>query len=330
MALHKPLLQQIWQAWSQNPNRNPNPNSLAASSQPSSSWHCHPRRAGVPPSPLAWLWVQPFSWPGYPWWRAGCLEQNTLLNPRFAPLSFPVWELLPTETGSALPRGQRTGRLRLRLGFLERSLFYRWWGMRLFICSVPLHLEDQIKSSPKQFTDYFRLKSPDLSRLCNPSQSFKILHREEGISQTLTHSFLPIFSFFKEHLKAQLPVQLISGHFWVITCFLNLGVEVTLSSCWDQHQVDSIRNTQNSVKVWQLSLKKTPSQMLEMDEMDPAWNRSNYPQKLAWPRQLSSKKTRSRTLTARHEFHSDYPCQVLHSTVGSIHFSCSQTKIPSL
>lgn len=67
--------------------------------------------------------------------------------------------------------------------------------------------------------------------------------------------------------------------------------------------------------------------MLEMDEMDPALNRSNYPQKLAC---FLPKKTRSRTLTARHKFHSDYPCQVLHSTVGSIHFSCSQTKIPSL
>lgn len=86
---------------------------------------------------------------------------------------------------------------------------------------------------------------------------------------------------------------------------------------------------QNSVKVWQLSLKNAES------NAGDAWDGSSTEQIKLPPKacllqgSFLPKKTRSRTLTARHKFHSDYPCQVLHSTVGSIHFSCSQTKIPS-
>lgn len=79
--------------------------------------------------------------------------------------------------------------------------------MRLFICLVPLHLEDRIKTYPKQFTDYFRLKSPELSRLRNQSCTFETFAQGRNeftiyTKELLAEFFLTyILTFFNSILK---------------------------------------------------------------------------------------------------------------------------------
>lgn len=81
------------------------------------------------------------------------------------------------------------------------------------------------------------------------------------------------------------------------------------------------------------SLQPTLSQTLDMDRAEPALNSSKCPSSSFAPRREAAaqgslpRKTWSGT---RHKFHLDSPCQGLQSPVGSIHFSCSQTKTPSL